>query len=283
MYPLKTTISREVANHLCSAQRGKLFRFFQCHSLSTLIKLSLCLKTHNSTTPFSGKISIVVEFLSSQVFQNVKLSRIAGSNTSQSNACSSLGMNQRSQASFIFNNHERNIHFSAQGWHPHNKLKRIYVTCNANKFCLFLFDSCSDFFETISHNIRRLARSLAFSCISRTLLDALLSGFLRLRTILIEKCENGHRFVFGDNICKLINGRRNLQSLVKNSSLALNANVFRPLYETRKITTLWTDCSTDTSCTRTCWKKWISLGLSRFRLIVLLSSFLWCHCNQYLS
>jgi len=58
-----------------------------------------------------------------------------------------------------------------------------------------------------------------------------------------------------DGVLELMDGGGHLQSLKKNSLLALNSNVFWPLDESREVS-LWLDVSTDSKVTSILCEQW---------------------------
>lgn len=58
---------------------------------------------------------------------------------------------------------------------------------------------------------------------------------LGLRTVLVEQFEKLSRRVLVESVGELSNGRRNLQTLMQDNLLTLQANVFRPFDETSQV------------------------------------------------
>jgi hypothetical protein len=261
---------------LCLAQTGHLLGLFQSHGFGSLVKLCLRLETHLTSTPFAHKVAIVVESLGGQVAQQVELRLISLVDSSQTNASSLLLVHERSQASLVLDNHERNLHLAAQSRQPEDKLNGVDVVGNEHQLSLLLFNQRGNMLKSKLDLKRCLAHGS--STLRSSFLDLLLFGSLCVRTVRVQKSKERHGLVLSDRSGELMNRRRNLEALVKDRALTLDADVTRPFDKPRKVATRWSNVSSDLECPRSGRKQRIDSRLLGRRLFVGLlrfRSFLW--------
>jgi hypothetical protein len=124
--------------------------------------------------------------------------------------------------------------------------------------------------ETILKSGRRRTRggNFALGDGSSSSFEALLLGFLGLRLVLNKKLEKFSCLVLIQSGGKLLDGRRNLQSLEKDLLLSLKTDIARPSHKARKITLLGTNITTNSVITRSRRKKRIG-NRGRFDLNLL--------------
>mmetsp|Transcript_16935 Transcript_16935/g.23862 ORF Transcript_16935/g.23862 Transcript_16935/m.23862 type:complete len:246 (-) Transcript_16935:199-936(-) len=215
------------------SKRLELLGFFNSHSLLTLIKLGLSLETHDSTTPLAHQVSIIIELFLGKILQKVELSRIFLGHTRQGNTGSSLQVDKSTKTSLILDNHKGNIHLTAQGRHPKDKFYGVDITGNQDKFSLLFFNQGGHVLQTVLDLVGSLfSRVLATGGSSSGILDALLLGRRGFGTVLVQQGKDSHGFILANGLGKLVNGRRNLQTLVQDSTLTLKTNVLGPTDET---------------------------------------------------
>lgn len=253
--------------HLGPSQRCKLLSFLNSDSLGSLLQFGLRLEAHDSSSPLSDQLCVVVVFFHRQVLEDLELSGVGGSNAGNCNTGGSFGVHNGSKAGLILDNHEWNIHLSAKCRHPHDKFKRIDITCNENKLGLLLLDESRDFLQAKRDNVSRFGLDFLSLCSGgSSFLNTLLSSLLGLWSVLVQKGEDCHGLVLRNDLRELVDRRRDLQALVEHGTLALDANVLRPFDETRQITTLGTNGSSDASIAWARGEKRISDLLCRLRL-----------------
>jgi hypothetical protein len=128
------------------------------------------------------------------------------------------------------------------------QLNGIHVSCYANQGCLFLFNKGSDLTQSIANNVRSLGRRDFLSCclLRGDLLQSVLLFSSRLRSVLVKYLEKlSSSLSVDDTRLELIDGWRNLDSLIEDSFLSLDSNVSRPLDESGQIS-LVSDVLSDT-------------------------------------
>lgn len=255
--------TRIVIYCLSLSKRGKLLGFFLGHGLGTLVELGLSLETHNTSTPLANQLGIVVVLFFSKILEKVQLSLILLVNTGESKTGSILEVDKSSKTSLVLDNHEWNLHLAAQRRHPHDKFNGIDIAGNDYQFGLLLFNKSSDMLETKLDLMRSLGvRVLARSGRSSLGLDTFLLGGRSLGTVLVEKSKDSHGFVLSKSLGKLVNSRRNLEALVEDGTLTLNAHILGPSHKAREIATARTDITSNLRRTRTGRKERIGLSLA---------------------
>lgn len=272
-----------LGSSLCTSNRRQFLGFLLGQSLGTLGELGLSLETHDTATPLPDKIGIVVELLESQVLQERQLTLISLVNTSEANDSSSLHVHECTETSLVLDNHERDLHLTAKGRHPHDQFDRVHIVGNQDETRLLVFDQCGNVLETVLDLKGSLWGSfLTFSGSNSGFLNTLLLGSRSRRAVLVEKSKDRHGFILSNRLGKLINSRRDLQALVQDSALTLQAHVTRPLDKAGQITTSGTNISTNGKGTRAAGKErvrglgglWFGLVLFGLWLGVFLGSLL---------
>jgi hypothetical protein len=227
-----------ISSSLCNANRSQLLGFLLGLSLGTLGELRLGLETHDTASPLSDKFRIVVVLLIGQVLKELELTFVLLVDTSKAYNGSSLHVHKSTKTCLILDNHERNLHLTAQSRHPHDEFQRVNIVGNQDKRRLLVLDKSGNVLESVLDLERNLGSSLfSFSSSSGGLLDTLLLGSRGFRAVLVKQSKDSHGFILAKGLGKLVNRRRDLEALVQDSSLTLNANITRPLYETTQITT----------------------------------------------
>jgi hypothetical protein len=263
-----------LAVQLGASQRGQLLGFFNGHGLGTLVEFGLSLETHFTTSPLAEQFRIVVVLFSTEGLEQFELFFVRLVDTSQSHGGGRLHVHQGSETSLVLDNHKGDSHFAAEGRQPHDKLEGINVVGDQHKLGFLFFHQRGNMLESVLDLMRGLATGI-FSTSSSGFLDTLFLGGGSFRAVLVEQRKDGHGFVLANHLGELVDGRRDLESLVENRTLTLNADVTRPSHETRKIATGGANIVTDAKVARTGGKE--RVGHRLFRLgVALFGSFLGC-------
>mmetsp|Transcript_24989 Transcript_24989/g.33120 ORF Transcript_24989/g.33120 Transcript_24989/m.33120 type:complete len:298 (-) Transcript_24989:56-949(-) len=271
-----------IPNFFLSTETGSLLGLLHSHSLCSLLKLGLCLKSHDSSSPLSEKLGILVEHLKTQVLEGSEGGSILLVDASEAYNSSSLLVYKSSKTSLVLYNKVWDFHLTAESRHPHDKLNGVNIAGDKNKLGLLLLNKSSYVLKTVFDLVFSASRGRSTRGSSGgSLFDALLLGSISLGTVLGEKVEHSHGLILANGFGKLVDGRGDLKTLVEDSTLTLDAYVLGPLYETGEITARGTNGSTDSEGTRSGGEKGIGLFGCRGGfdgLAALLgSSFLWCH------
>jgi len=126
-------------------------------------------------------------------------------------------------------------------------------------------------------NVRGLALSFRGIRSSSSLALFLRSG--GLGTVVVKKFKHTRGLVLANGFGELVYGRGDLETLVEDGALTLNAHVFRPSDESAKVTACGADGSTDVEGSGTSGEKRIGLGRGGLDrgLTLGLGGFLGCH------
>jgi hypothetical protein len=73
----------------------------------------------------------------------------------------------------------------------------------------------------------------------------LLLGSRSLGAVLVEEGEDGHSLVLAKGLSELVDGRGDLQTLVQDGALTLDADILWPFHETTQVTALGTNVTTN--------------------------------------
>ena len=253
---------------LCLSNGRQFLGFLFGQGLGTLGKLSLGLETHDTATPLSEEFGVLVVFLSGQISQQFELRGILLANIGQTDTSGGLLVYKGSETSLILDNHERDLHLTAESGHPHNEFDGVDVTGDQDKLGLLLLDKGGDVLESELDNIGDLG-VLFLSSGSSNLLDSLLLGGRSLWAVLVKKSEDSHGLVLAQSLGELVDRRGDLKTLVQDSALTLDADILRPTDETTEVTALGADVSSNSSVTTARGEKRVG-GLGGLGLIVLL-------------
>ena len=150
-------------------------------------------------------------------------------------------------------------HLSAQAGQMENNLNWVAIGSNANKSGLLLLDSGGHGIGANFNNSRALAwGSLLAVGLSLSLgSQTLVLGLLRLGTVFVQKTEQiGSGLAIEKVATELVDGWWHLESLVKDRTTALDADITWPFEEAGKIA-LWLDVATDREVLRLLLNQWV--------------------------
>ncbi len=261
-------------------ETGQLLGLLSSHSLGSLVKLSLSLQSHNSTSPLPHKINILVELLVGKILEDLELSLISLIDGGEGNDGGSLLVDECPETSLILDNEEGNLHLAAEGWEPQYEFDGVNVTGDEDEGGLLLFDEGGDVLQSELELVGHLRGSVLLgSHGGGSLLDALLLGSGSLGTVLVQQGEDGSSLILPNRLGKLVDGRGDLQTLVEHGTLTLDADVFGPLDETGEVTALRADGSTDVEGAWAGGEEGVGFGgcLGDGLGFGFSGAFLWCH------
>ena len=118
---------------------------FSSNSSSTDFKLTLSLKTHDTTTPLLFNLGVSV----AGVLAGSESSFIFGLNSSQADARSGLLVDEGTELGLAGNDGVSNTHLVAESRKPHNKFERIDIVSNQDELGLLLFNELGNVIETV--------------------------------------------------------------------------------------------------------------------------------------
>lgn len=146
-------------------------------------------------------------------------------------------MDNSAEAGLALYNHIRDTHLAAESGQEDDEFNRVNIVSNDNEGSLLRFDEGDNVVETILDEERLLGLrgGLAISSGSSSSTDTLLLLLLGLWAVLVKELEELGSCVLVEGVRELRNGGGNLQTLVKDNLLALEANVLGPLDEASQI------------------------------------------------
>lgn len=240
-YVLPINIDRIYLTHGSS-----LLGLFQCNGLGTLLKLGLSLQSHDSTSPLTHEFGVLVELFVTQVLEDLELRLVLLVDLGEGNDGSGLLVDESSETGLVLDDEEGDLHLTAEGRKPEDKLDGVNIACDENKGSLLLLDKSSDVLQTKLQLARNLSRCLlSGSGSSGSVLNTLLLGGGSLRTVLVQQIEDTGGLVLSNGLGELVDGRRDLKTLVKDGTLTLDAHVLGPADEAAEVTSSGADVSSD--------------------------------------
>lgn len=159
-------------------------------------------------------------------------------NLSNGNTGSGLLMNEGTQAALALDNGKGNSHLTAESGHPNNQFNGLNVVSNQNQLSLLGFNQGGDVVKTILNNDGLLGGGSLFALGlgSGSSLQAILLLNLILGLVLGEETENLGSSVLIQSTLELVDGGGDLQALLQDSALALDANIQGPFDITSQVT-----------------------------------------------
>ena len=122
---------------------------------SELLSLShhvLVLDTHDTTTPDLSESLVVVVVASEFLLENVEILEVFLVNFGESNAGSSLSVDEFAEACLTLNEAEGNTLLSAQSWQEDEEFNGVNVVSHNNELSLTIFNELSNVVETVLKN-----------------------------------------------------------------------------------------------------------------------------------
>lgn len=215
--------------------------------------LGLGLCTHDTATPvLTGLLVLVVEVGLDGLGQGGQVVFVLWADLRQGNGRGSLLVDQGTEGSLALDDAIRNAHLAAQGGQPHDQFDRIDVMRDDDQGGLLGFDQGSYVVQAVfdAKRLLGLLSLLSRSLGSSNLGQALLLLSLCFGDVLLQQGEELGAGVLVQCLGELVNGRGDLQTLLKNGTLALQADIDRPLDITRQVA-LRLDVVTDGKVTGT--------------------------------
>lgn len=251
----------EIQQIYLTLERSSLLGLLGGDGLGTLIKLGLGLQSHNSTTPLTGEIGILVELLHTQILEDLELRFILLVNLGKSNNGGCLLVDESSKTGLILNNKEGDLHLTAEGGKPKDELEGVNIACDKDERSLLLLNEGGNMLQSEF----QLAGNLG-GCLlpggggGGSVLNTLLLGGGSLGTVLVQQVENTSSLILSNRLGELVDGRGDLKTLVKDGTLTLDAHILGPANEAAQITSGGADGSSDAGGTRAGGEEGVSLG-----------------------
>jgi hypothetical protein len=172
----------------------------------------LGLLTHNTATPGSPDIDVIIVLRSEVLGESLELGLVLLLDSGEGNNSAVLLTNQGTETSLGLENAEWNILLPAESGEPDNELNWVNIMSNDNQLSLLVLNGGSDLMETINQrNWLSLGglftRGLGLSDLLETLLLLLLS----LRGILLQELQELTSLILVQSVAELVDHRRDLR------------------------------------------------------------------------
>ena len=205
------------------------------HLLSSLLQLGLRLETHDASTPLL--LDVLVELGGEVILQSLQLRNVLRVHRRQGHHSGVLLVRESTQSALSVDNSERHAHLAAEGRQPHDQLDGIDVLGDNNELRLLLLNQMSDVSKSVLEDRWGRVASGGFSSGNGfgSSFETLLLGSLRLWLVLLQEGEELSSLILVQSTIKLVDGRRNFQTLEKNFLLSLESHIARPPDESTEI------------------------------------------------
>jgi len=219
-------------------ERNRLKRVLD--SVGTLGHLVLGLETHDSTTPgLASRLELLGVVGLDGGDQGGELSLVLRTDISESQSSGSLLVDNSSKTSLALDDDVWDAQLAAESGQPDNNLNGVNVVSNDNEGSLLSLNQSGDVVDTVLDDMGLLGISL----LGTLLLDLSSSGIgqtllllnASLGTVLVDQLEQLGGSVLVQDLGELVQSWGNLETLVQDLALTLEANVFRPLDIAREI------------------------------------------------
>ena len=155
-------------------------------------------------------------------------------------------MDEGAEAGLVLDDHEGDVHLAAEGGEPHDDLNGVNVAGDEDELGLLLLDEGGDVLEAEFDLVGGTGGGGSARGGGRGgLLDALLLGGGGLGAVVVEELEDGGSLVLVKSLGELVDGRGDLEALVEDGTLTLDAHVLGPLHEAGEVAVAGTDGAAD--------------------------------------
>jgi hypothetical protein len=209
---------------------------FSGEKLLTLEKTHLSLEAHGASAPLLEYFGVVVELSAGSISEPLKGVAIFRVYTGEGNNGSVLLVNKGTNTALALDNDVGYIHALAESGKESNKLDGVNIVSDDDKLGLLLFDEVSHVLEAVLEGGRGGITSLGTSSLgTASSLDALLLGSAGLGGVLAKELEEFNGLVLAEGVLELVDDRGDLQALLENLALPLDADVLGPADVTAKV------------------------------------------------
>ena len=184
-----------------------------------------------------------------KVLELLETSLILLLDLSESKDSSLLLVDEVTETSLTLDDDEGDVHLAAEGGEPDGELEGVDIVSNDDELSLLGLNEGGDVIKTILDDLGLGGGSslLAIDLVGSSSLEAgslLLAG---LGLVLAEELEEGGSLILSKGLGELVNSSRNLDALLEDSALTLDADIEGELSETAKIDLLRREGTTDGS------------------------------------
>jgi len=194
----------------------------------------LVLDTHDTTTPLSGKVGIIVVLNLEHSAEVLEIDVVFTADFGEGKSSGSLEVDKLTEIGLSANEAEGNTLLSAESGQVNDELNWVDVVSDDDHLGFVLFDEGGDVVET-KLDVHGLVSLLFVSSFGLSLQSEGLF-LVSLRLILSKQFKKLGSLVLLESIGELVDGGGHLQSLHQDSLLSLDSNVARPFDETGEVT-----------------------------------------------
>ena len=206
----------------------------------------LILNSHNTTTPGSVEVGVVVELSSESVLEVVEVSEVFLSDIGEGNTGGGLGVAELSESGLTLDEAEWDTLLSAESWEVDHEFHWVGVVGHADELGLTFFDEGGDVVETelevvwLGTNVSLSSSLSGFSF----LLESSLLFLLVFWAVLGQELEKAGGLVLVNGLLELVDGWWGLESQEHDSLLSLDSDVLWPFDESGEVSH-WLDISSN--------------------------------------
>jgi len=208
-------------------------------SLLLLDDLHLSLGTHDTTTPLSAGLVVLLEVTILDSGDELgELVLVLGADLSDGEDSSGLLVDDRSETGLALDNGVGDTHLLAKGRKEDNELNGLDVVGDEDERSLLVLDQADNVVETVLDGVGLLGDILLLLALldgGSLLEETLLLLGLGLRSVLVEELESLGSSVAVEDVLELSESRGNLQAHLKDLLLSLEADILGPLDHARDI------------------------------------------------
>jgi len=195
--------------------------------------------THSSTPLTAEFLVLVGEVSLGSADKGSQFPLVLALHVLQCNDSSGLLVHDRAKTGFALYDDVGHAHLAAEGGEEDDELDWVNVVCDDDEGGFLCFDECDAVVQAVFDEEGFLGvLGLSFLLLSsgfRNSLKTRLLLLLSLRTVLVQKLEQLRGSVLVEGMRELGNGGRYFETLTQDDFLTLEADVFRPFYETGQV------------------------------------------------
>merc|ERR1719481_285528 len=182
-------------------------------------------------------LEAVIEVVLSRLDDLVESALVLGMDVGERQSGAGLHSDDAAESGFALDDAVRHAHFAAESGQMHHQLNRVHVVGDHHELRLLLLHQSRHGVESVSDDGRSFGGRVVFAVnlLFRFGQKTLLLSLLALRTVLVQQLERlgGSGSVQGHG--ELVDGRRDLETLVQDGSLPLQDDILGPPDETGQI------------------------------------------------
>jgi len=233
-------------------------------SLLLLDDLHLSLGTHDTTTPLSAGLVVLLKVTVLDSRDELgELGLVLGTDLSDGEDSSGLLVDDSSETGLALDNSVRDTHLLAERGKEDNELNGLDVVRDEDERSLLVLNQANNVVETVLDSVGLLGDILLLLTIlngGSLLEETLLLLGLGFRSVLVKELESLSSSVTVEDMLELSKSRGNLQAHLKDLLLALEADVLGPLDHAAHVA-LGLDILADTEVTGTLLEERVLRGL----------------------